>query len=223
MCRARSLHKCQMPEGGAVPRGLQSWRYFSFFIFFFFFFYLYFFSLFCFLHVLAALLGVIKITPEGRGRKKGAGRKETNVYAANTFWCKHSLDLHGVQGRRAGGAAGRDGWLAMGEGGWKTVWVLPGFWFRGRGFLHDELWRTLTFRFVSFSSCLWLATPPPPYASTWSSSSLAISVNFLSDNLNAQMCENSSHKGERETPQETEKTLHENSTAGGDGVGLCHM
>lgn len=218
MCRARSLHKCQMPEGGAVPRGLQSWRYFSFFIFFFFFFYLYFFSLFCFLHVLAALWGVIKITPEGRGGRRGQAEKKQMFmlptrFDVNTVWtCM--VCRGGEQEGRLAGHGGR---------GLETVWVLPGFWFRGRGFLHDELWRTLTFRFVSFSSCLWLATPPLPHASSWSSSSLAISVNFLSDNLNAQMCENSSHKGERETPQETEKTLHENSTAGGDGVGLCHM
>lgn len=88
----------------------------------------------------------------------------------------------------------------------------------GRGFLHDEVTTTTAtnvanFGIVSFlvavsPSCLWLATPTANRL-LCSSSRLAISVNFLSDNLNAQMCENSTGHAGRNANMKSRKRVRE--------------
>lgn len=113
--------------------------YISFFI-------LYFFCLFlfCFLHVRAALLGVIKITRLQRGCTRD--RRERNVYAANTF---HVNTVRSWS------------WSCLPQEGNSFLVLLS--W--GRGFLPDEVTTNVAnFAIVSFlvavsPSCLWLATP----------------------------------------------------------------
>lgn len=129
--------------------------FFLYFVFFFFFCLF----LFCFLHVRAALLGVIKITRLQRGCRRGeeGHRRETNVYAANTF---HVNTVRSWSCLPAG----------RGMGGWRKLlnsFLVLLSW--GRGFLHDEVTTTTTTNvanlgIVSFlvavsPSCLWLATP----------------------------------------------------------------